>query len=207
MNPFPMPLKPRSPMSARTLFSLSLAVALLSALLQPALAQPKPAQLAAASSEIAFTTRQMGVPVEGKFGKFSAQIALDPKKPDTGSVAFTIDTGSARFGSAELDAEVPKPTWLNVPKFPQASFQSSAIKAAGPGRFEVAGKLSIKGQVRDITVPVQLTQAGPNSTASGAFTIKRLEFKVGEGEWTDTSMLANDVQVRFKLTLTGMPPM
>jgi polyisoprenoid-binding protein YceI len=92
-----------------------------------------------------------------------------------------------------------------VPKFPQASFQSSAIKAAGPGRFEVTGKLSIKGQVRDITVPVQLSQAGASSTASGAFTIKRLEFKVGEGEWADTSMLANDVQVRFKLVLTGVP--
>ncbi len=194
-------------MSARTLFSLSLAVALLSAVLQPALAQPKPAVLAVAGSEIAFTTRQMGVPVEGKFGKFNAQITLDPEKPETGNVAFSIDTGSARFGSAELDAEVPKPTWLNVPKFPQASFQSSAIKAAGPGRFEVTGKLSIKGQVRDITVPVQLSQAGASSTASGAFTIKRLEFKVGEGEWTDTSMLANDVQVRFKLALTGVPPM
>jgi polyisoprenoid-binding protein YceI len=192
-------------MSARTLFSLSLAVALLSAVLQPALAQPKPATLSAAVSEIAFTTKQMGVPVEGKFGKFNAQITLDPKKPETGSVAFSIDTGSARFGSAELDAEVPKPTWLNVPKFPQASFQSSAIKAAGPGRFEVTGKLSIKGQVRDITVPVQLSQAGASSTASGAFTIKRLEFKVGEGEWADTSMLANDVQVRFKLVLTGVP--
>ncbi len=142
-------------MSARTLFSLSLAVALLSAVLQPALAQPKPATLSAAGSEIAFTTKQMGVPVEGKF--------------------------------------------------PQASFQSSAIKAAGPGRFEVTGKLSIKGQVRDITVPVQLSQAGASSTASGAFTIKRLEFKVGEGEWADTSMLANDVQVRFKLVLTGVP--
>jgi len=30
---------------------------------------------------------------------------------------------------------------------------------------------------------------------------------VGEGEWTDTSMLANDVQMRFKLALTGVPPM
>jgi polyisoprenoid-binding protein YceI len=198
-------LKLKTTMSARTLFSLSLAVALLSAVLQPALAQPKPATLSAAGSEIAFTTKQMGVPVEGKFGKFNAQITLDPKKPETGSVAFSIDTGSARFGSAELDAEVPKPTWLNVPKFPQASFQSSAIKAAGPGRFEVTGKLSIKGQVRDITVPVQLSQAGASSTASGAFTIKRLEFKVGEGEWADTSMLANDVQVRFKLVLTGVP--
>jgi polyisoprenoid-binding protein YceI len=166
-------------MSARTLFSLSLAAALLSALLQPALAQPKPAQLDAAGSEITFTTRQMGVPVEGRFGKFSALIALDPKKPETGSVSFSIDTGSARFGSAELDAEVPKPTWLNVPRFPQARFQSSAIRAAGPGRFDVTGKLSIKGQVQDISVPVLLTQSGPGSTASGSVTIKRLAFQGG----------------------------
>jgi polyisoprenoid-binding protein YceI len=198
-------------MSARTLFALTLTIALLGAAVQTAHAQARPATLVAAGSEIAFTTKQMGVPVEGKFGRFSAQITLDPKKPETGSVAFTIDTGSARFGSAELDAEVPKPTWLNVPKFPQASFASSAIKAAGPGKFEVAGKLTIKGAVRDVTVPVQVTQAGGSgattSTATGAFTIKRLDFKVGDGEWADTSMLANDIQVRFKLQLTGLAPL
>jgi len=191
----------------RTLYSLTLAVALLAAAIDPIHAQPMPATLVAAGSEIAFTTRQMGVPVEGKFGSFSAQIALDPKKPETGSVAFRIDTGSARFGSAELDAEVPKPTWLSVARFPQASFQSSAIKAAGPGKFEVAGKLTIKGSVRDLVVPVQVAQAAGNSTASGSFTIKRLDFKVGEAEWADTSMLANDVQVRFKLVLTGIAPL
>jgi len=191
----------------RTLYSLTLAAALLAAAVDPIHAQPQPATLVAAGSEIVFTTRQMGVPVEGKFGSFSAQIALDPKKPETGSVAFRIDTGSARFGSAELDAEVPKPTWLSVARFPQASFQSSAIKAAGPGKFEVAGKLTIKGSVRDLVVPVQVAQAAGNSTASGSFTIKRLDFKVGEAEWADTSMLANDVQVRFKLVLTGIAPL
>ena len=189
--------------SSRTLIALALTIAAAPS----AFAQAKPAQLQAAGSEIAFTTKQMGVPVEGKFTKFSAQITLDPKKPETGSVAFTIDTGSARFGSAELDAEVPKATWLNVPKFPQASFQSSAIKAAGAGKFEVLGKLSIKGSVHDVSVPVQLTQAGGNSTAVGAFTIKRLEFKVGEAEWADTSMLANDIQIRFKLVLGGLAPL
>ena len=187
--------------------ALTLTLALAIAAPAPALAQPKPAQLQAAGSEIAFTTKQMGVPVEGKFSKFSAQITLDPKKPETGSVSFSIDTGSARFGSAELDAEVPKATWLNVAKFPQASFQSSAIKAVGPGKFEVTGKLNIKGSVHDVVVPVQLTQAGATSTASGAFTIKRLEFKVGEGEWSDTSMLANDIQIRFRLVLTGLAPL
>jgi polyisoprenoid-binding protein YceI len=198
-------------MSSRLLLTLTLAAALLGALVQPALAQSRPAMLQPAGSEIAFTTRQMGVPVEGRFGKFSAQIALDPKKPEAGSVAFAIDTGSARFGSAELDAEVPKPIWLSVAKFPQASFQSTAVKAAGPGRFDVAGKLTIKGIVHDISVPVQVTQAGTGaarvSTASGSFAIKRLAFQVGEGEWTDTSLLADDVQIRFKLQLTGLAPL
>ena len=194
-------------MTARMSLALAVAATLSTAAWQPAHARPKPAQLVSAGSEIGFTTRQMGVPVDGKFGKFSAQIALDPKKPETGSVAFLIDTGSARFGSAELDAEVPKATWLNVPQFPQASFQSSAIKSSAPGRFEVAGKLSIKGLVRDLVVPVLVTQTGATSTASGAFVIKRLEFKVGEAEWADTSMLANDIQVRFKLVLTGLAPL
>ncbi len=189
--------------------TLGLACTLGGAFLHPALAQPKPAQLVAAGSEIVFTTKQMGVPVEGRFGSFTAQIVLDPKKPDSGSVNFTIATGSARFGSPELDAEVPKPTWLNVAKFAQASFVSSAIKAAGPGRFDVAGKLSIKGAVRELTVPVQLQQSagGATSTASGSFTLKRLDFKVGEAEWADTSLLSNDIVVRFKLVLTGLAPL
>ncbi len=168
----------------------------------PALAQQK---LDAAKSEMLFVSKQMGVPVEGRFRKFDAQIAFDPKKPEAGKVAFTIDMGSATFGSPEVDVELPKATWFNVPKFPQATFQSSAIKAVGAGRFEVAGKLSIKGSSRDVVVPVALTQVGGGTTATGAFAIKRLEFKIGEGDWADTSMVANDVQVKFKLNLSGVP--
>jgi polyisoprenoid-binding protein YceI len=94
-----------------------------------------------------------------------------------------------------------------VAKFPQATFQSSGIKADGPGRFEVKGQLNIKGAVQNVVVPVQLTQTGASSTASGAFAIKRLDFKVGEAEWADTSMLANEIQIRFKLALTGLGPL
>jgi polyisoprenoid-binding protein YceI len=190
-----------------TVLACTLSLTLLGATVGPAAAQPGPpvAQVGA-GSEIAFATKQMGVPVEGKFGKFAAQIALDPRKPESGSVAFSIDTGSARLGSAETDAEVVKPVWLNVAKFPQATFQSSAVRAAGAGKFEVAGKLTIKGSTHDVVVPVQLTQSGASSTATGSFTLKRLAFKIGEGEWADTSMVADEVVVRFKLLLTGLPP-
>jgi polyisoprenoid-binding protein YceI len=188
-----------------TLFQAPAATALLAltTLAAPAMAQ----KVVPAQSDIGFTIKQMGVPVDGKFKKWEAQIAFDPKKPEAGKVSFAIDTASGGFGNAETDAEVPKPVWFNAPKFPQATFQSTAIKAAGPGKFTVSGKLAIKGTLRDVTVPVTLVQAGGNTTATGAFAIKRLEFKIGEGEWADTSMVADEVQVKFKLVLTGMAPL
>ena len=187
----------------RSLFTalLSLAAAVFTLQAAPAQAQ---AQLQAAQSELSFTSRQMGVPVDGRFKRFDAQLNFDPKKPEAGKVGFSIDLASVSLGAPELEAELAKAPWFDSKKVPQASFQSSAIKAAGPGKFEVAGKLTIKGQTRDIVVPIALSQAGGLSTASGAFVLKRLEFKIGEGEWSDTSMVANDVQVKFKLVFKGI---
>ncbi|WP_382327479.1 YceI family protein [Hydrogenophaga sp. UC242_50] len=157
-----------------------------------------------AQSEIAFTFRQMGVPVAGRFTKFSGQVHFDPKKPEAGKVALRIDTGSARFGSAETDAEAVKSDWLHAAKFPQASLDSVAVQAVGPGRYELAGQLSIKGTARAVRIPVALARSGAMTIATGAFTVKRLEFKVGDGDWSDTSLVANEVQVNFKLALSGM---
>ncbi|MFM8345266.1 MAG: YceI family protein, partial [Betaproteobacteria bacterium] len=68
-----------------------------------------------------------------------------------------------------------------------------------------------KGNTQAVTVPVTLSQTGSGpglrTTATGSFTIKRLAFKVGEGPWGDTSMVADEVQVKFKLNLSGMAPL
>lgn len=170
-------------------------------------AQPKPpvAQVLP-GSELVFTIHQTGVPVEGRFKRFGATIAFDPKRPETAEVAFTIDTASASFGAPELDLEVPKPTWLAAAQFPQATFRSTAVKPTGAGKFAVAGTLSIKGVSREVVVPVALTRSGATTTATGSFTIERLDYRVGEGEWSDTSLLAGEVDVRFMLLLGGVPP-
>jgi polyisoprenoid-binding protein YceI len=172
---------------------------------QPALAQQK---LVPAQSELSFTFKQMGVPVDGKFKKFDAQISFDAAKLDTSKVAFTVDMLSATLGDAAYDAELAKPDWFSTPKFPQATFASSSIKALGGGKFEVAGKLSVKGVAQDVIVPITMTQAGAGpaavTTAIGTFPMKRLTFKIGENEWADTSMVADPVQVKFKLALTGI---
>jgi len=160
--------------------------------------------LVPAQSEVTFVAKQLGVPLQGRFKRFQAQVAFDPKALATSKILFELDLGSVSL-NAEADAELPKAEWFNVPKFPKATFQSSAIQALGGGKFQVRGKLAIKGQARDLVVPVTLTQAKGLSTASGAFTLKRLDYRIGEGDWTDTSIVANDVQVQFKLVLQGVP--
>ena len=42
------------------------------------------------------------------------------------------------------------------------------------------------------------------TVASGVLPIKRLAFNIGDGEWADPSMVADEVQVKFKLSLSGV---
>jgi len=167
----------------------------------PAQAEQK---LQTAQSEIVFVSKQMGVPVEGRFKNFDARIIFDPAKVAAGNISFIVDMSSATLGSKETDAELVKPDWFHTAKFAKASFQSTNLKSTGAGKYEVSGKLSIKGMSQDIVVPVNLSQTGGLTTAVGAFALKRLPFKIGDNEWSDTSMVADEVQVKFKFVLTGV---
>ena len=181
------------------------AVFMLATLCPPALAAEPAITLVAPQSEVAFTLKQLGVPVQGHFKRFGVQTNFNPKSPQTSQVTLRFELGSVSV-SADADPELSKPEWFAVAKFPQATFVSTGIKALGAGKFEVAGKLNIKGASRDVLVPMQWTPSGGAlSTVTGGFALKRLDFKVGDGDWADPSIVANEVQVRFKFVLQGVP--
>ena len=146
----------------------------------------------------------MGVPVDGRFGKFDAQITFDPKQAAASKISFNVDIGSALVGDAETVREMRKPEWFNFAKFPSASFQSTSAKAIGGGKFEVAGRLNIKGVERLISTTVQLSQKAGVTLVEGNFPLKRLDFKLGDGDWKDVSVVADEVIVKLKLSLTGV---
>ncbi len=156
-------------------------------------------------SEVSFTSRQMGVPVDGKFTRFATPVMdFNPKNPAASKMSITVDLASVSIGTKETEAELAKPGWFDTSKFPQATFTSTSVKALGGNRFEVAGNLAIKGASRPVTLPVTLTQAGDVTTATGSFLLKRLDFKIGDGEWNDPSLVANDVVVRVRFALSGV---
>lgn len=153
-----------------------------------------------AKSSVSAVFKQMNVPVEAKFKKFTIVIDYNAATPDASKATADIDTASLDLGEAEMNQEVAKKGWFNSAQFPKASFVSSAIKAAGPGKLNVSGKLSIKGKTSDISFPLTVKTEGGKQVFDGAMPIKRLAYNIGEGEWNDTGMVADEVMIKFHVT-------
>src|SRR5205085_3667330 len=136
---------------------------------------------------------QMNVPVEARFKSFSAQLDYDPAHPETAKAQVAVDTASMDLGDPEYNQEVSKKDWFNAAQFPKATFVSTSIKPAGAGKLTVTGKLTIKGKSSDVSFPLTVKADGKNQVFDGAVPIKRLAYNIGEGEWKDTSMVADDV--------------
>lgn len=150
-------------------------------------------------SQVSFTSKQMGVPVEGTFKKFSAQLSFDPVKPETGKALVEIDTASVDAGSAEANEEVVGKNWFNVKQFPTAKFVSTGVKPLGNDRYDVSGKLTIRDKTRDVTIPFTLATQGGSTQFLGNFTIKRLDYDIGRGGGWDVDTVADEVSIKFKI--------
>jgi polyisoprenoid-binding protein YceI len=157
------------------------------------------AQVDLSKSRVTATSKQMNVPTEGTFKKFTAQLDFDPAKPSSGSARLSIDTASYDLGDESYNQQVRGKDWFDTAKYPDATFVSSAIAPAGGNQFKVSGTLTIKGKSENVTVPVTLTQQGATQTFDGTLPIKRSQFDIGTGEWKDTSVVADEVLIKFHL--------
>lgn len=152
-------------------------------------------------SSVSFVSKQMGVPVEGEFRKFTASIVIDPAKPEKGKARIDIDLSGIDTGNQEANEEVVGKTWFDAKTYPTASFVSTAVKALGQGRYTAQGKLTIKGKTLDTQADFTIEQKTDLVTLAGSFTLKRLAYDIGSGIWSDTDTVADEVLVRFRFVV------
>ena len=157
----------------------------------------------AENSRIGFAYQQMGVPMEGSFSKFASRLSFDPTAPTSARVSIDVDLASIDTGFEDGDDEVGRETWLNTQAFPTAHFESSAVKALGDNKYELAGKLTIKGTTRDVLVPATFTAQGGLGVFDGSLRIQRGDFSIGEGGWKGFDIVANDVVITFHITVAA----
>ncbi|RAP35714.1 polyisoprenoid-binding protein [Legionella quinlivanii] len=164
-------------------------------------AAPPSWEIVPAESQLIFTATQNGAPVSGEFKHFSGTILVDPADLKNSSIDIIVDISSISASYAELKATLITPDWFNAKLFPKAEFKSTQIEKTGENAYQAKGMLTI----RDKTQPVVLSFTGeqPNpdkGVVNGSTGIKRIAFGVGQGEWSSTDEVKDEVTINFKVT-------
>ncbi|TMA12613.1 MAG: YceI family protein, partial [Deltaproteobacteria bacterium] len=97
-------------------------------------------------SAIAFSVRHMVISkARGRFTKWSGELQFDAEKPRASSVQVTIDPASIDTADAQRDAHLRSADFLDVEKFPTASFRSTKVEEVESGVYRVTGDLTVHG--------------------------------------------------------------
>ena len=158
-----------------------------------------------AQSKVTFSASQAGEAMPGEFKSYDGSICLGEVGKD--AVRVSVQTSSADSGLPELDDALRGPDFFDSSHWPQARFVSDGVKALGNGQYQVSGNLTI----RDVTKPVSLVVSfvpaadGKSAKLSGTFSLKRLDYGVGRGQWADTKWVGDQVDLKFDVMLKPAP--
>ena len=102
-----------------------------------------------------FSVRHLGVStVRGAFTKVSGTAKYDPADPSKTSLDATIEANSVDTRVEMRDNDLRSPHFLEVEKYPTITFHSKQAKAAGEGKVQVTGDLTIHGVTKQVVLDV-----------------------------------------------------
>ena len=138
----------------------------------------------------------------GSFEKFNGEIHYANNDPAQSHVKITIDTTSIKADDPKLTEHLKTPDFFDVAKYPEAIFESTAIKAGGDkgATHTVTGNLTMHGVTKSITFPANVSVTGDVATVDATFAINRKDFGINYAGAAD-NLIRDDVVM--KLTIRG----
>lgn len=119
-------------------------------------------------SRIAFDYQQVGVAMQGTFGKFASELRFDPAAPQSASATSRSISPASIPAARKATRRLPTARPGSTPRASRSHAESSVVKTLGGDKYEVAGKLTIKGTTKDVVVPATFTAQGDSGVFEGA---------------------------------------
>lgn len=114
-----------------------------------------------AHASINFRVKHLGYSwLVGRFDTFSGTFSYDDKAPDKAAVNVEIDTNSVNSNHAERDKHLRSADFLDVAKFPKATFVSKSVKPAGDGKATIVGDLTLRGVTKEVAIDAVVIGGG-----------------------------------------------
>jgi polyisoprenoid-binding protein YceI len=155
----------------------------------------------APGSSLTFTFDQVGAASKGSFKQFSTELAYDEKSPAAGSLNVKVQIASIDTQDQERNDMLVSADLFDASKFPIAQYTSSGFSRTAAGGLEAVGKLTLRGVTRDLRLPLKIVPTAAGLELSGATSIKRLDYGVGQGDWKSTEGVADEVEIQYKVAL------
>lgn len=95
----------------------------------------------------------------GTFKDFDGTFTFDEANPAADKVNVTINTNSLDTNHAERDKHLRSAEFLNVAKFPQATFSSTEVKKTADG-LNITGNLTLNGVTKPVVLAAKLIGEG-----------------------------------------------
>lgn len=96
----------------------------------------------------------------GRFNTFKGSFNYDENNTSASKVSVEIDTASVDSNHAERDKHLRSDDFLDVSKYPKASFVSTGFQDKGNGKAALQGNLTLHGVTKPITIDVIHVGAG-----------------------------------------------
>jgi len=120
------------------------------------------------------------------FGGVEGTLVYDAANVAKSSVEVTLPLSGVEGFSAKFNEHLRSADFFDAAKFPNATFKSTKVEAAGKDKLKVTGDLTIKDITRPVVLDVTLNKAGdhPMSKAptigfDATTKLSRTEFGVG----------------------------
>ena len=98
----------------------------------------------------------------GRFNDFDGTFSYDETNPAASKVAVTISTASIDSNHAERDKHLRGKDFLEVDKFPQATFVSTGFAENDDKTAVLTGNLTLHGVTRPVSIAVKPIGHGPD---------------------------------------------
>ena len=154
-----------------------------------------------AASQFGFEAAKITRTHQGSFKRFTGSATL--VGDDVQSIAVEVETPSLEADDPKLAGHIKTADFLDVEKFPKATFKSQSIqkKPAGGATHEVTGALTLHGITQEITFPATIDVTPTTLTGSGTIRIDRQKFGVKYPGMPD-DLIKDEVVLQPKLVFT-----
>lgn len=160
-------------------------------------------QIDLATSSIKFQTTQYNEPFTGEFKNFGGTILFDRTKLDEAYADIWIDIASISTGSMERDGQAKSVEWFDAVGFPKAQFVADSFSETSPGHYVAHGALTIRGKAKLVDLPFTLqvreSPEGQAALMEAKLILNRLDFGIGQGQWSATDAIGGDVNLTITL--------